>query len=266
MSGDANYNGKFATSVPPPSCPSCSLINNDNDTPGFVLTGTSGLQTSESHGTASFGVALATQPSPGNTVTLPLSSSNTNEGTVAPPALLFTTTDWSTPHPVTITGVDDLKADGLQQYSIVFGPASGDAGYNNTSPPPVSVSNADNDVEGVNVTPTTCSTTPGTSQMISIVLNSQPGDNVTINLASDTPTEGKIDQPTIVFTPANWNVAQFVTVTGVDDGTMMSAMTQYKIVTTNASSPGDTTGYNGADVADITCTNTTTAPTPPPMP
>jgi hypothetical protein len=168
------------------------------------------------------------------------------------------------PHPVTITGVDDKVADGLQQYSIVFGPASGDPGYANKSPLPVSVSNADNDHAGVDVTPTTCSTTPGTTATFSVVLNSQPGDNVTINLASDTPTEGSIDKPTLVFTTGNWNVAQVVTVTGVDDGTMMSAMTQYRIVTMNASSPGDTTGYNGADVADVVCTNTTTAPPPAP--
>jgi hypothetical protein len=256
MSADTNYSGKFATSVP--------VTNLDNDTPGFSLAGTMGLQTSESGGMASFTVALATQPAGTNTVTLPVSSSNTTEGTVMPPSLVFTTADWFMPHPVTITGVDDKVADGLQQYSIIFGPASGDPGYANKSPLPVAVSNADNDIEGVNVTPTTCSTTPGTTAMFSIVLNSQPGDNVTINLASDTPTEGTIDQPTIVFTPGNWNVAQFVTVTGVDDGTMMSAMTQYKIVTMNASSPGDTTGYNGADVADVVCTNTTTGPPPTP--
>jgi hypothetical protein len=262
-SADPNYSGNFATSVPPATCPSCSLTNIDNDTPGFVLAGTMGLQTSESGGMASFTVALATQPAGTNTVTLPVSSSNTAEGTVMPSSLTFTSADWSTPHPVTITGVDDKIADGPQPYSIVLGPASGDPGYLNKSPPSVSVTNADNDHSGVSVTPTTCSTTPGTTATFSVVLNSQPGDTVTINLASDTPTEGTIDKTTLVFSTDNWNVAQVVTVTGVDDGTMMSAMTQYKIVTMNASSPGDTTGYNGADVADVVCTNTTTAPPPP---
>ena len=67
---------------------------------------------------------------------------------------------------------------------------------------------------------------------------------------------------------ANWNTPQVVTVTGVDDMTMMSAMTQYTIITSNASSPGDTSmyTYDGAQVADVTCTNTTTAPPPPPGP
>ncbi|MEP7051247.1 MAG: Calx-beta domain-containing protein [Pseudomonadota bacterium] len=254
-STDANYSGKFATTVP--------VTNLDNDTPGFVLTGTTGLQTTESGGTATFTVALATQPTGANTVKVKVTSSNTKEGTVSPPNLLFDTSNWSTPQTVTITGVDDTKVDGLQNYQILFDPAvSMDAGYANKSPPAVNVSNADNDHAGVNVTPTTCSTTPGTTATFSIVLNSQPADVVTVNLTTDTPTEGSVAPSYVTFDPALWNKPQTVTVTGVDDGTMMSAMTQYKIITSNASSLGDA-DYNGADVADVTCTNTTTAPPPP---
>ncbi|HEX7450634.1 MAG TPA: hypothetical protein VF294_00035, partial [Polyangiaceae bacterium] len=87
--------------------------------------------------------------------------------------------------------------------------------------------------------------------------------DVTISLSSDTPSEGLVtSSPSLVFTMDNWNVAQFVTVTGQDDMTMMSAMTQYEIIATNASSPGDTSmyTYDGANVPDVTCTNTTTAP------
>ncbi|MEO8901331.1 MAG: Calx-beta domain-containing protein [Polyangiaceae bacterium] len=263
VSTDPNYSGKFGTTVP--------LTNLDNDTPGFVLAGTTGLQTTESGGTATFTVALATQPTGTNTVTLPLSSSNTKEGTVSPSSLLFTvdnTSNWAVPQSVTITGVDDTKADGLQGYQILFGAAvSGDPGYANKSPLPVNVSNADNDHAGVTVTPTTCSTTPGTTAQFSVVLTSQPGDFVNITLTSDTPTEGVVSAPspaTLTFDPALWNVPQIVTVTGVDDGTMMSSMTSYNIVTGNASSPGDTTGYNGADVVDVTCSNTITMPPPTP--
>jgi len=257
VSTDQNYSGKFATTVP--------ITNLDNDTPGFVLTGTTGLQTTEGGGPATFTVRLATQPTGNNTVKLALHSSNTKEGTVSPSSLLFTvdnTSNWAVPQTVTITGVDDTKADGLQNYQILFDPAmSSDPGYANTSPAPVNVSNADNDHAGVNVTPTTCSTTPGTTATFSIVLNSQPADVVTINLASDTTTEGTVSPTSVMFDPALWNVPQTVTVTGVDDGTMMSAMTQYKIITSNASSVGDAV-YNGADVADVTCTNTTMAPPP----
>jgi hypothetical protein len=252
MSTDLNYSGNFATTVP--------ITNLDNDTAGFVLTGTTGLQTTEGGGTATFTVKLATQPKDTNTVKLNLHSSNTKEGTVSPSSLIFDTTTWSTAQTVTITGVDDTKADGLQNYQILFDPAvSGDMDYANTSPLPVNVSNADNDHAGVNVTPTTCSTTPGTTATFSIVLNSQPADVVTINLTSDTTTEGTVSPSSVMFDPALWNVPQTVTVTGVDDGTMMSAMTQYKIITSNASSVGDA-AYNGADVADVTCTNTTMAP------
>jgi hypothetical protein len=271
-SADGNYNGKFATTVP--------LTNLDNDTPNFVVTGATGLHTSENPAAspAMFTIALATQPVGAASVTLPVSSSNIKEGTVSPSPLVFSSANGFAVT-VSVRGVDDLKADGNQSYSIQFGaPTSADPGYANHMPPAaVAMINDDNDSEGIIVTPTTCSTTPGTTATFNVVLNSQPGDNVTIGLSSDTPSEGVVSQIdgqsqspsgpwSLVFTPDNWNVAHVVTVMGVDDMTMMSAMTQYKIVTSNASSPGDTTGYNGANVADVTCTNTTTAPPPPPPP
>ncbi len=267
-STDPNYSGKFATTVP--------VTNTDNDTPGFVLTGTTGLQTDEGGGQATFMVALATQPTGTNTVTLPLHSSRPKEGISSPDSLLFTTlndaTNWATPHKVTVTGQDDAKSDGTQLYQIVFDPAvSMDSGYSNKSPLPVDVSNKDNDLPAaVIVTPTTCSTTPGTTATFSISLTSQPGDFLTINLTTEKPTEGLVSvgngapasMATATFDPMFWNTPITVTVTGVDNGAMMSSMTQYKIMTSNASSPGDNTGYNGADVTDVTCTNTITVPPP----
>jgi hypothetical protein len=88
-----------------------------------------------------------------------------------------------------------------------------------------------------------------------VVLTSQPQDTVTIPISSNTPTEGTVSTDSLVFTAANWNVAQSVTVTGVNDGTS-GAMTQYLVVTGAATSPGDA-GYNGYDATDVTCTNST---------
>ena len=88
-----------------------------------------------------------------------------------------------------------------------------------------------------------------------IVLNSQPLDSVTIPIASANPLEGTVSTDSVVFTVDNWNIAQAVTVTGVDDGSS-GAMTEYVVVTGAASSPGDP-GYDGFNPSDVTCTNST---------
>jgi hypothetical protein len=93
VSGDGNYSGVNPSDV--------SVTNNDNDTAGITVTPTSGLVTTESFGTDTFTVALDTQPT--TSVTINLSSSNTNEGTILPATLVFNSGDWSAKL-VTVTG------------------------------------------------------------------------------------------------------------------------------------------------------------------
>ena len=50
-----------------------------------------------------------------------------------------------------------------------------------------------------------------------MVLNAQPTADVTIGLSSSDTTEGTVAPASLTFTTGNWNVAQTVTVTGVDD-------------------------------------------------
>ncbi len=247
VSADTKYNGQFGVGG--------FVTNVDDDTPGFKVAPTTGLTTTEAGGKATFTVALATQPTGTNTVTLSLTSSNTKEGTVSPASLVFTTDTWSVAQTVTVTGADDKKVDGPQTYAIQFGPAtSGDAGYANKAPPSVSIINKDDDVADVKVSPLTCATTPATTATFTLVLTSQPAANVGIGTMSDNMLAGT-SSPGALFTSDNWNVPQTITVTGLADGTVGVA-TPYNIVTTNASSPGDPV-YDGLVVSDVACTNTT---------
>ena len=50
-----------------------------------------------------------------------------------------------------------------------------------------------------------------------MVLTAQPTADVTIGLSSSDTTEGTVAPASLTFTNGNWNVAQTVTVTGVDD-------------------------------------------------
>jgi hypothetical protein len=55
---------------------------------------------------------------------------------------------------VTVTGVDDAQVDGAVTYTIVTAATSGDPSYQGIVVADVTVSNTDNDVAGVTVTPT----------------------------------------------------------------------------------------------------------------
>src|SRR5207248_2794717 len=148
------------------------------------------------------------------------SSSNTAEGTVLPASLTFTAANWNTPQTVTVTGVDDFVADGNIGYTIVTAAAaSGDGNYSGMNAADVSLTNADNDTAGITVSPTSglVTTEAGGTATFTVVLNSQPTANVTIPLSSGNTGEGTVSPASLTFTTANWNVAQTVTVTGVND-------------------------------------------------
>ena len=246
--GDPNYDGKYGTPL--------EVQNLDDDQPGYTVIAGSMLQTKENGEQATFNVVLKSKPKEGTTVRLGLESGNDKEGSVSPSQLIFTPSDWNQPqlHAVTVTGVDDKKVDGDVAYQITFIP---DPTYWGEKPSPVALTNLDDDTLGVLVTPTTCSTTPGTTATFSIRLKSQPSASVTISFASDTPTAGSVPPgSSVTFTNAgtgSWDTPQTITVTGGTDGTT-SMPAPYSIVTADAVAPGDS-GYNGFVVPDVSCTN-----------
>ena len=246
VSADANYNGFNANDV--------AVTNTDNDASGITVTPTSGLTTTEARGTATFTVVLTTQPTAD--VTIALSSSDATEGGVAPASLTFTSANWNTAQTVTVTGVNDDLDDGDVAYTIVTAAAtSADAKYNGINAADVSVTNTDNDAAGITVTPTSGLTTTealGTATF-TVVLTSQPTADVTIGISPSDPTEGTVSSPSLTFTPANWNIAQTVTVTGADD-VLDDGNVAYTIVTAAANSADLI--YNGFDAPDVAVTNT----------
>src|SRR5204863_3285841 len=74
VSIQSDYSGRNAADV--------GVTNTDDDTAGITVNPTSGLTTTEGGGTATFTVALTSQPTAN--VTMGLSSSDLTEGTVAP--------------------------------------------------------------------------------------------------------------------------------------------------------------------------------------
>ena len=264
--GSINYTISFAVnaaSTDPVYTPAftitdqVSVTNSDDDTPGITVTPTAGLSLNENAGTDTFTVVLNSQPTA--SVNVPtITSSDTTAGTVAPAALTFTTGNWNVPQTVTITGVDDFYDDGTQTTDITLAAAtSADLDYNGMAVADVtSVSVLDNDTAGIFVTPTTglLTTESAGTATFTVVLTSRPTANVVMNLSSSDTLEATVSPATLTFTNANWNIAQTVTVTGVDDAIpVVDGAVAYTIVIDPATSTDPL--YNNMDPSDVTGSN-----------
>ena len=111
-----------------------------------------------------------------------------------------------------------MDKDGSVIYTIQTTVAAGSAAeYIPINPSDVTVTNTDNDAAGVTVNPINVTTgEPNVNGTFTVILTSQPLTNVTVNLVSSDTTEGTVPA-SIVFTSADWNVVQTVTITAVDD-------------------------------------------------
>lgn len=107
---------------------------------------------------------------------------------------------------------------------------------------------------GVTVTPTSGLVTgeSGTSANFTMVLDTKPTDDVTIDLSSDDTTEGTVSPASVTFTPLTWDQPQTVTVTGVDDS-VPDGTIAYNIVTAAATSSDS--HYDGVNPDDVSAIN-----------
>ena len=191
----------------------------DNDVAGFTVAQTGGsTAVAETGTTDTFTVVLNAQPA--SNVVLTVTSNDTGETTVNTP-LTFTNANWNTAQTVTVTGVDDNIIDGNQTSTITIAvdDANSDNDFDPVANQTVTATTTDDDAAGFTVTQTGGSTSvdeSGTTDTFTIVLNAQPASNVVLDISSSDTGEATVTS-TVTFTNANWNTAQTVTVTGVDD-------------------------------------------------
>lgn len=227
--------------------------NLDDETPGVTVTPSSGLTTSEAGGSATFTIVLDSQPAAN--VTVSLSSDTLTEGSVSPTSITFTTFNWGIPRTVTVTGANDVVADGARVYHIVTAPAvSADGSYNGINATDVTVTNADNDTAGVTVAPLSIiAPETGTPATFTVALRSQPTASVTIPLHMLDVSQGSLSPASMTFTTGNWNVPQVATAIGINDGVMDG--TFLNTAFTDPAVSTDMT-YAGLDGPDVTVTHT----------
>jgi len=129
---------------------------------------------------------------------------------------------------ITLTAIDDTAAETAETVVLRLGTLP--AGYIAASSSSVTVTIAESDTYGITITQTggnTAVAEDSGTDTYTVVLNRQPSHDVTITITSATPSAALIDGPDagtngsgterLTFTSSNWDSAQTITVTGVDD-------------------------------------------------
>lgn len=113
-------------------------------------------------------------------------------------------------------------------------------------------------VPGITVSAISGNTTEaGATATFTVVLDTQPTNDVTITLSSSDTTEGTLSTSTLIFTNVNWATPQTVTVTGVDDFLDDGNITYQAILDAATSADGDYNGTNPSDVSILNIDNDT---------
>ena len=191
----------------------------DDDAAGVNVTPTS-VSTDEGE-TATYTLQLNTQPA--GAVTITPSSDDSGVVSVVPASVVFTTANWDTAQTVTVTAEQD---DNTMNETVTISHSVSGYGPALTTADPVTVTVVDDDAAGVNITPTSVSTDEGEMATYTLQLNTQPAGAVTITPSSDDSGVVSVVPASVVFTTANWDTAQMVTVTAEqDDNTTSETVT-----------------------------------------
>lgn len=240
VSNDPAYSGYVRPSQP------VTLIDIDSD--GVVVTPTQ-LETSEANTTATktFKVVLSSKPAAD--VTMTVTSNDTSEGTIDKNSLTFTSANWNTPQVITVTPKDDNLLDGDVSYEIVLSnTTSTDPDYNGLVVSNVQVTNIDNEVPAISVTPVVLEMDEGQTKTFTVTLNGgKPASNVVIALTNPHPTRAKLqnssnaDITELTFTPVDFgsgtSASKTVKVVAIDNHTAhdddVTGMVELKLTSNN---------------------------------
>ncbi len=187
----------------------------DNDD-GVIIAAPSAVTMTEG-GTGTFDVSLGVMPSTSVTVVVSGYAGTDLAGTPPSPlTLMFTKTNYSTPQPVTLTA--DQDPDIINEKETLRLTASG-AEYDGVSTP-LTVSIIDNDQTGIVVSPSAVTVLEGAAATFDVSLSAMPSANVTVAVSGYAGTDlaGTPPSPaSLTFTSANYNTAQFITLTAEED-------------------------------------------------
>ncbi|MDM8567717.1 Calx-beta domain-containing protein [Candidatus Halobeggiatoa sp. HSG11] len=208
----------------------------DDDTAGITISGT---PTSVEGGTTgTYTITLDTTPTAGN-VTIGITPDA--QCTVSSSSVIISNT---TPSTITVTAVNDGNVEGNHTCTINHAITAGPSEYpTSMSVASVTANVTDNDY-GVIITQTSGSTKiteGGATGSYTVELSTEPANDVTVTITPDAQTT--VDKSTLTFTNGDWNTAQTVTVTAIDDAAVESTHSS----TISHSAGSVDTNYNQGD-------------------
>ena len=159
---------------------------------------------------------------------------------------------------VTVTAVDNAVATGNKQVRVAATAAGG--GVANPSAATLILRDDEFGLEESAVSGQ--ATEAGGQATFTVALRTQPTAAVTVSVTSQDPGEGTVEPSSLTFTggaTGNWNTAQTVTVTGVDDDVDDGTVT-WQVRLDPASGDTNYDGLANVDV-DVTTTDNDAAPT-----
>ena len=235
-STDRDYNGAAVSDV--------GVTVTDDETAGVTIRPAK-LAIGEG-GSDSYRLVLTSQPS--HDVTVTITRSGDGDIGVDDRELVFTGSDWNQAQTVTVAAVqDDDARDDAATFSHTA--ASTDGDYDGTTVLDVDVSVTDDETAGVSITPTELTLSEGGSGGYQVVLTSQPSHDVTITISSSGDGDLSIPDRELIFTDADWDRAQTVTVLALQDDDAVDDRGTFGH--TAASSDGD---YNGTTIPEVNVT------------
>ncbi len=230
-----------------------SITDNER---GITLAHVGGGETRVSEdGSLTDTISVRLRTAPTSNVTVNLGSSQV---ICSPAFLTFTNANYATPQNITVRGTDDSFSEGLHTTTITAYSTSADGNYNglggDTAPYRLTATVIDNDGGRILLAETggrTEVSEQGVTDTYTLALNQPPKSDVTINII---PTAQVSVTPTsLTFTSANWNTAQTVTVSAVNDnaaeGDMMTNIT-HNVLSSDASFGGLTLPALAVSVID----------------
>ena len=243
-------------------------VTDDEEAPGVSVQATSPIPVAEG-GTATYTLKLDTQPA--GAVTITPTSGDSGAVSVSPASLTFTRSNWNTDQTVSVTGVED--ANDIHEIVTISHSVSG---YGSVTADAVTVSVTDDEGPRVSVQPTSpIPVAEGGTATYTLELGSQPAGPVTITPTSGDSGAVSVSPASLTFTTADWNTAQTVSVTGVEDPdtddetvTISHSVSGYGSVTTapdvTVSVADEDMDDDAADPNEQTGNGTTPGPLPDP--
>ena len=227
-----------------------SVVTVDDEVPGLVIAQPGGsTSVSESGTTDEILVRLEDEPS--TDVVIDVTAADLGEVSVAPTRLTFTPANWDQDQTVTVTGADDVFADGNIDSVVTFSvdDAVSNGFFAGVADIDVTVTTVDDDVAGFTITESgihTLAREGGNTDQVEVVLTAAPLNPVTIDVSSQDATEVGVSPTSITFDASNWNVAQTVTFSAVDDASQDGRNFTDANFVVNPASDGMFTGETGS--------------------